>query len=91
MADFQSKRYGPNGPDAVHSSVKSRPANERMSLCYYDGDFHVAKGGPPAPNGVAAQSPAPTTRLSVLVFADGHAEFEGVGDRQKFQANGPSR
>jgi hypothetical protein len=84
MANYFESRNAPNGPSGAPNSVRSRPPEEKISLCYYDGPFKVAVPMPPR------ASPFATTRLSVLVFEDGHVEFEGVGSRESFAATGPA-
>jgi hypothetical protein len=58
----------PDGPRPV-SQWRDHPASEPVAVCYLDGDFGSAKGGPPGPGSVA--TPLPNwNRVVYLVGVD---------------------
>jgi len=87
LATFQENQNAPDGPSGAQSSLLSRPPTDKVTFCYYDGSFHVAKGPPPDLNGVVA-TPA-QERMSVIVFEDGTTELVAVGPKQYFPVEGP--
>lgn len=89
MVRYQESRSGKQGPGVASYSVRNRPPDEGVSLCYYDGVFDLYKGPPPPTSGSPPAYSLPT-RLSLLVFEDGTIEVEGFGRREDFPASGPT-
>jgi hypothetical protein len=89
MIAFQdSGRDVPGGPGAVNSSLQSRRADEKVSLCIYDGVFNYRKGPPPPESGTPGPPVAPT-RVSYLVFEDDSVVIDSFGPNT-YPATGPS-
>jgi hypothetical protein len=81
---------GGTGPKIVEPPpIESRPPDENVWLCYYDGDFYnFAKGPPPGVDGKAAEWKV--VRLSVRVYADGTADLDTAQTSQAAEPTGPS-
>jgi hypothetical protein len=88
MADYQEDRFGADGPKAVSQPISSRPRDERVTLCYYDGTFNLAKGPPPGADGEVVKWEY--VRLSVLVFEDGSADLDSAQISSATAPTGPT-
>lgn len=69
------KQAGPGGPYPGFDPSDPR-LTEPITLCVYDGEFHVAKG---APGG----DPPRYTRLSLQIRSDGMVDFDAVGSSDR--------
>lgn len=82
--DWLASRGGPTGPGIVTSQSSSLPTGTPMSVCYYDGQFRVAKGPP-------GQAPPVYTRIDILVPAHGQAYLDAAGTQQNLRISAPQR
>ncbi len=90
MNAFLMDGRGGTGPKIVEPPpIESRPADENVWLCYYDGDFYnFAKGPPPGVDGKTAEWKV--VRLSLRVYTDGTADLDSAQTSQAAEPTGPS-
>ena len=84
VTSVRQDRFGPDGPKPL-TGFAGHSSDEKVWLCYYDGQFEVHKGVLPGSTAV----PAEYGRLSVIVFADGSVTFDAAGPQDKIPAEGP--
>lgn len=80
----------PGSPKINNSSWRSRPPNEQMAFCYYDGTFTNLdqRGAPARPPG---PSQAPFDRIIVVVDGAGKATLLGAGPSSTLQMEDPTK
>lgn len=89
-AEWEENRNGPDGPRVVSSRFRSHPPDEKVTVCFYDGEFGVAMGPAlPPPGEKSAHGGPPYARMSLIVIEDGSVLFDAAGSRGNLRAEGP--
>lgn len=86
VVEWQETRHGPDGP-RIQSRFRSRPATERVTLCYFDGLFGGFPKGPPD---AAGNSPRPYDRVAVLIPENGEPIVDVAGYRDRLALAAPN-